>query len=431
MTGAVGIIGRFSANARGAGRRIGAAGGGFALWAFAIRVGAAALAFLTQIVLARLVGEEAYGEVAGAITVLGIVVAVAVLGLDTAAQRFVARYRVEGDDAALRGFVQAARVLPILVGGAVGSVGVVLTVAHDQVLALAFVMLPFVAALLAQEGVAKSFDWPILALGPTFLLRPVLALGFVLAAAALGMGLDARGVMLAMLAAAALALGLQTLVLAPRLARTVPAGASRYHPRTWLAIVSPIVVGDIGALVASSVDVLALALTRPAEETGIYFAAVKSLALVQFVSYAIANAVAHRVSALHVAGDRLALRRYVLRACLATFVPSLALALVLVGLGEFVLGLFGEAFVAARPAMAIVAAGAVVLAAVGPAERVLNMIGAERACAVVYVVTAVVATALAFTLAPAYGVLGAASALALTMVFEAVALAVVLRAALR
>ncbi|GGK22517.1 oligosaccharide flippase family protein [Salinarimonas ramus] len=430
MTGAVGILGRFSANAIGAGRRIAAAGGGFALWAFAIRVSAAALAFLTQIVLARLVGEEAYGEVAAAITVLGVVVAIAVLGLDTAAQRFVAHYRVEGDLASLRGFMRAARLAPLLLGCVIGAIGSAMTWNADPVLSLAFVMLPFVAVLLAQEGIAKAFDWPVVALGPNFLLRPVLALGLVLGAAGLGVGLDASVVILAMLVAALVALLVQTAIVAPRIRAVVPAGERRYHLRSWGLVVSPIVVGDIGALVATSVDVIALSLTRPAEEVGIYFAAVKSLALVQFVAYAVSNAVAHRVSALHVAGDRAALRRMVVRACLATFVPSVAFAAALVALGPFVLGLFGEAFVAAWPAMAIVAAGAVILAAVGPAERVLNMIGKERECALVYVATAFVATLLAFWLAPLHGPVGAAIALSAGMVFEALALAFVLRRAL-
>ena len=48
---------------------------------------------------------------------------------------------------------------------------------------------------------------------------------------------------------------------------------------------TPILIGDIGGrLVAVSVDVIALSIFRPSEEAGIYFAAVKSLALVQFVA---------------------------------------------------------------------------------------------------------------------------------------------------
>lgn len=431
MTGAVGIIGRVSANALSMGRKVVAAGGGFALWAFAIRVAAAALAFLSQIVLARLVGEDAYGRIAAAVTVLGVATAVSVVGFDTAAQRFVPQYRVEGDLARLRGFMAAARLVPFAVGLVVGVIGVALFHASDPVLATAFATLPVVALLFAQEGIAKAFDWPVVALGPTFVLRPVLVLVLVIGAAAWGLALDAVAVMVAMLAAALLALATQASVMRPRVAALVPAGERRFSLRLWLVVVAPILVGDIGALVAVSADVIALSLFRSDEETGIYFAAVKSLALVQFVAYAVSNAVAHRVSALHVGGDREALKLYVVRACFATFVPSLAFALVLVACGGWILALFGEGFVAAWPAMAVVALGAAALAAVGPAERVLNMIGAERACAKVYVAAGLVAVALAFTLVPAWGIMGAAVGLALTMLLEAIGLGLVLRAALR
>lgn len=430
MTSAVALIGRVLPGALDAGRRFVAGGGGFALWAFSIRVAAAALAFVTQIVLARLIGEEAYGEVAAAVTVLGVATAVAIVGLDTGAQRFVPHYRAAGDPARLRGFLQLARIVPVGVGAVLGAGGVAVFWSRDPVLATAFATLPIVALLLTREAVAKSCDWPVVALAPTYLLRPVLLLALALGAGAAGIALDATGVMLAMLAAAALALAVQTLLLAPRLARVVPPGPRTMETRYWLGVATPILIGDIGALVAVSADVIALAAFRPSEEAGIYFAAVKSLALVQFVGYAVTNAVAHRVSALHVAGDRAALRAYVLRACVATFVPSLAFALLVVGFGEAVLGLFGEAFVSAWPAMVVVAAGAVVLAAVGPAERVLNVIGRERACARVYVASGVLATALALALVPAFGAMGAAATLALTMTFQAAALALALRAAL-
>ena len=66
MTRAVALIGRVFPGGLDAGRRFAAGGGRFALWAFSIRVAAAGLAFVTQIVLARLIGEDAYGEVAAA-----------------------------------------------------------------------------------------------------------------------------------------------------------------------------------------------------------------------------------------------------------------------------------------------------------------------------------------------------------------------------
>lgn len=428
MTTLAANLARMSTDLRDAGARVLAAGGAFALWAFAIRVAAALVAFVAQIAIARIVGEGEYGRIAAAVTVLGVAAALAVFGLDVAAQRFVARYRQENDPPALAGFLLFSRALALAVGGAVGIVGAFALAPHDPVLALAFAMLPAMALMMVQEGIAKSFDWPILALAPSYLLRPLLMLALVGAGLALGIGRGATEVMLAMLVATGLVCGVQALMLRPRIAPMLPPdGARRIEGRHWLGVSVPLLVGDVGALVAVSADVIALAWFRSAEEAGIYFAAVKSLALVPFVAYAISNAIAHRVSALHVRGDREALRAMVRRATLATLVPSVVFAAALVALGPFVLGLFGPGFVEAWPAMAIVAAGTVALAAVGPAERVLAMVGAERIYARIYVGAGVLACVLALALVPAYGVIGAASALALTMLAEAIALGLAVR----
>ena len=118
------------------------------------------------------------------------------------------------------------------------------------------------------------------------------------------------------------------------------------------------------------------------------------------------------------------------RATLATLVPSLVFAIALVAVGPMILGLFGPAFVEAWPAMAIVAAGTVALAAVGPAERVLAMVGAERAYARIYVGVGILACVLALLLVPSYGIIGAAIGLSLTMFVEALALGWAVRRAL-
>jgi len=54
------------------------------------------------------------------------------------------------------------------------------------------------------------------------------------------------------------------------------------------------------------------------------------------------------------------------------------------GFGKPILWLFGPGFQAGDPLMFILAIALVARAAVGPAERVLNMLGEQRRCALVY-----------------------------------------------
>ena len=57
---------------------------------------------------------------------------------------------------------------------------------------------------------------------------------------------------------------------------------------------------------------------------------------------------------------------------------------VILAFGKPILWLFGPGFQAGYPLMFILAVALVARAAVGPAERVLNMLGEQRRCALVY-----------------------------------------------
>ena len=72
--------------------------------------------------------------------------------------------------------------------------------------------------------------------------------------------------------------------------------------------------------------------------------------------------------------------------------------------------------------MFIAAIGLVVRAAIGPVERLLNMLGQQRACASAYAAAFVMNLVLCIVLVPRFGGHGAAAATSLSLVFETVLL---------
>uniref|UniRef100_UPI0019538495 hypothetical protein n=1 Tax=Stenotrophomonas maltophilia TaxID=40324 RepID=UPI0019538495 len=56
-------------------------------------------------------------------------------------------------------------------------------------------------------------------------------------------------------------------------------------------------------LLLSYTDVLVLQQFRPSDEVGVYFAVVKTLALVSFIHYAMSATTAHRFAEYNAAGD--------------------------------------------------------------------------------------------------------------------------------
>ena len=164
------------------------------------------------------------------------------------------------------------------------------------------------------------------------------------------------------------------------------------------------------------------------QEVAVYFAAVKTLALVHFVYFAVKAGAAHRYSHYHSLGDRGAYEHFVSETVKWTFWPSVAMGALVLAAGPFLLALFGEGFERGYPLLFILVVGIVARAAVGPAEAVLTMSGEQRVCALVYGVTLVVNVALNVALIPAHGLVGAAWATTAALLFEAASLyAIVLR----
>ena len=175
----------------------------------------------------------------------------------------------------------------------------------------------------------------------------------------------------------------------------------------------------------TSTDIVVLKQFRPAEEVAHYYAAAKIVALVSIIYFAVAATTAHRFTTYHVAGDRAGLARFAATTVRWVFWLSLALSLLLLALGRPLLTLFGPDFVAAYPVMAILAVGQLARASIGPAERLLNVLGQQRACAVAYAAAFAVNIGACLLLAPAYGAIGAAIATAAAFVVESVLLFVI------
>jgi len=173
--------------------------------------------------------------------------------------------------------------------------------------------------------------------------------------------------------------------------------------------------------------VLVLQQFRSSQEVGVYFAVVKTLALVSFIHYAMSATTAHRFAEYHALGDKARLSAYVAHAIKWTFWPSLAATAALLALGKPLLWLFGPQFVIGYDIMFVAAIGLVVRAAVGPVERLLNMLGHQYVCALAYAAAFVMNVVLCVLLVPRFGGHGAAAATSISLAFETVLLFYIVR----
>ena len=397
---------------------------------FIIRVVSAALAYLSQVLLARWMGGTDYGVYVYVWTWVLLLGSMMDFGIAVTAQKLIPEYRASGDYALLRGFLSGSRWMTFVVSSVVSLLlaGVVKllspSIAPGEVVPLYIGCLTLPAFVVAntQDGIARSHDWMRLGLMPQFVVRQSLIIGFTAGAFALGLHLGATAAMLASAAAVWIAMISQMIALNRRLGDHIEAGPKAYDFRGWLAVSLPILMVEGFYLLLSYTDVLLLQQFRSSEEVGVYFAVVKTLALVSFIHYAMSATTAHRFAEYHASGDKARLSAYVAHAIQWTFWPSVAATAVLLAFGKPLLWLFGPQFVAGYDIMFIAAIGLVVRAAIGPVERLLNMLGHQHVCALAYASAFVMNVVLCVLLIPRFGGHGAAAATSMALVFETVLL---------
>jgi O-antigen/teichoic acid export membrane protein len=393
---------------------------------FIIRVISAALAYLSQVLLARWMGGSDYGVYVYVWTWVLLLGSMMDFGLSASAQKIIPEYRTRGEHALLRGFLSGSRwislvvasVLSLLLAGVVKLLSPWMDADAIVPLYIGCLTLPAFVVANTQDGIARSHDWMRLAIMPQFIVRQSLIIGLTAGAFALGLRLGATAAMLASSAAVWIAMIGQMIVLNRRLGGHVEAGPKAYDFHGWLAVSLPILLVEGFYLLLSYTDVLVLQQFRSSEEVGIYFAVVKTLALVSFIHYAMAATTAHRFAEYHVLGDKARLSAYVTHAINWTFWPSLAATVLLLALGRPLLSLFGPQFVSGYEIMFIAAVGLVVRSAIGPVERLLNMLGHQHICALAYALAFVMNVALCLALVPRFGGHGAAAATSISLAFE-------------
>lgn len=408
-----------------------------ALVVFAVRVLGAALAYGLQVVLARLMGGHEYGIYAVVWTVVVVLGIFTPLGFSSSVLRLIPQYRASGAQDRLAAVILGSRAAGGLAATLVALAGAGLVVAAGDLVASHYVLplvlgavcLPLFTIGSIQDGIARAHDWTLLAMLPTFLVRPLAILAGMAGAVAYGLPATATSACLVTIAATWSVTMLQGLELSRRLAR-LRGGAPRPFPGReawtfgdWLRLSLPILFVEGFFQLITSADVVMVSFFLPPEQVAIYFAAAKAPALAHFVYFAVRAATAHRFSRLHHDGDQAGLAALVDASSRWTFWPTLAFAGLLALVGPLLLALFGPGFSAGYPAMLVLLVGVLARAAIGPVDALLTMADQQGACARVYLAAFALNVGLNLALIPILGLTGAALATASAMLFEAVALA--------
>ena len=391
----------------------------------AARCGGAAVGLLTQLLLARSIGPEQLGVVYLAVAIGGVGAIVAAGGYPSVMVRFVRRYLAHGRPGRAAEFVRAAR-LEALLGAAglaflIAGVLFLLPVEENRgALLLGAAMLPAFAMISVNGGLANALRHIGISFVPEVLIRPSLWLVFLAAFLALGLQVDATFAMAAAAAAAVLAALLQAIAvrrISADLTTIKRRDGGRWRRRArslWRQAAMPMVAVTLLTSLIFDIEALLLAPLMTDADLAVFGIAFKISLLVAFAVHVTQQAAMPDITDAHSAHDPEAMRTAIKR-CIVLGAVASALALVtLAAVGRWLLGIFGEGFVDGYPALVILALCPLIRALGGPAPQILVLAGAQRSSLIIYGIGLALLAALNVMLVPAFGVTGAAAAMAVT-----------------
>ena len=166
-----------------------------------------------------------------------------------------------------------------------------------------------------------------------------------------------------------------------------------------------------------AIVIVILGAFRSTEDVGIYGVAAQLALVVTVPVTAVNTAVAPYVSRLFVQGDFARLQWVASWSARAILVACLLVGGLLAGLAEpFITIAFGPQYVSGATALAVLCAGQALSAVMGASMIILNMTRNERAVAFSFFVAVLTNVGLAFALIPSLGLLGAATAVSISLI---------------
>ena len=201
--------------------------------------------------------------------------------------------------------------------------------------------------------------------------------------------------------------------------RAMPAAIGLTPPalatREWLDMALPNWVMSFLRLLLGQSDILLLGWMLDEKSAGIYAIASRLAELASFGLQAINTTLAPSISEFHATGQMGNLRDTLTRSARGVLLFTLMVCMGLTLLGDWILGLFGPEFAAAKTSLAILLAGQIFNAMTGPVGTLLNMTGHQNTSSRLLAIITALTLALQLLFIPRYGIEGAASASALGM----------------
>ncbi len=351
-----------------------------------IKIASAAAAYVMLVVLARLMSPDEYGRFAFGLSLALTLSFVFSFGLPVASLRFWPQHNVKSEQGLARSFVahgfSAVTIGAIICSGLFFVAATTITASNPSYSVDYWLVMAVLIALMAVAEFAQASlraDGAILlSMGPRDVGWRLLVIAVSLVAVGALPAFDAEQVL--WIATACLAVTtLPQLIYARRRLQIGRADfAAKTEWPTWLRASWPMWGSAVLLALVQQFDVVLLGLFLGPEETGPYFAALRTASLIALLLFAANMVAAPLISKYHHSADHEGLRRMSRLLIVGITLPTLVGFLGLVVFGRWLLSVFDPAFADAYGLLVILGSGFAITALAGPVNYFLQMIGYER-----------------------------------------------------
>jgi O-antigen/teichoic acid export membrane protein len=351
-----------------------------------LKVVSAALSYLMFVVLANLLTAADFGRFAFGFSLAITLGTIAGLGLPTSILRFLPQYATANDAGHGRGFIRWSTTMTsvaALLLWALVSLGSWVVEAMrpgldlNYVRAAALLILPFALAEYFANGL-RAVGSTIAALAPRDVMwRAAVPFAAILLATA-GYNLDGAYALFLAAILIFLLVAAQAFYAYPRYRSEYGSAPPRLDTRAWIAASLPMWGAATLYALVQQFDVVVLGVFMSPEESGPYFAALRTAALLNLVLIAGNMASAPMIAKHYHAGDVDGLRKLMGFLTPAIALPTLLGYFFLALIGSWLLSVFDPSFTSAYPLLLILAAGFTFDAIAGPTGYILQMTGREK-----------------------------------------------------
>ena len=396
-----------------------------------------AIAYVTQIMLARMYGPAQLGFYVLGVTVVGLAGTLAKFGMEISIVRFVAEYRAEGDLSKVRGTILLALWVSLALSLALSALmflgaGVLANEVFDKpplesIFRVISLSIPFFTvmnmALFTTQGFqtvkyatyVREISYPLMSLG-------LIVIFYLLGAQVLG---AVFAYVISMIAGSALSLYYLIRIFPGLLDRNL---RPRFEGRVFFGVSVPILVTTVTEYINAWVAIALVGVLLTGEDVGIYSAAARTAMLSGVMYSAFDGIFAPIISDLRRRSLFSELSYLYKEVSRWIFTSGLIIFLVMSLLSKEIMAVFGKDFVAGWVVLIIIAASQLFSSSIGATNRILSMTGHQNVLMLATVGAAVAAFVGSAALIPLYGVLGAAWATAASIVLgNAITLAAIYR----